>query len=458
MSLSLNKEIIQKFDVPGPRYTSYPTAPEWKDDFLQETYGEKLKAYGQTNKTLSVYIHIPFCQTLCRYCGCNVVIRKSDEKYGDEYLDYLEKEIDLVTNAIGRRMPIRQLHWGGGTPTFLTENQIKRLYQKIADSFNIESSAEVAIEIDPRTIDYSKMKTLRTLGFNRVSMGVQDFDQQVQKDVNRIQTYESVEELTQWCRDLQFDSLNFDLIYGLPFQNRAGFQKTVEQTIKLSPDRIALYSFAHVPWLKKHQRNLSVDALPDPETKLDLFLAARNLFLQNGFDAIAMDHFAKKDDELAKAFHANKLYRNFMGYTVKPADEYIGLGVTSIGFLEKAFIQNTKVLPEYYKILKKDLLPVERGKILSLDDRIRQWTINSLMCRFQINKINFYEEFGISFDEYFQEEKSHLSQCEAAGLIKRESEHIFVEDLGKLFVRNICMGFDYYLKQKDSHRRFSRTI
>lgn len=454
----ITKEILTKYDTPGPRYTSYPTAPEWSAQVTPEVYHSKLKEFGQSPKTLSLYAHIPFCQSLCTFCGCTVAIRKQDEKHGDEYLGLLFKEIELVRDSIGIKKRIRQLHWGGGTPTFLSEIQIERLFKKIAENFEIDLNGEIAIEIDPRTIDQSKLQKLRTLGFNRVSLGVQDFDLEVQEAVHRIQPFELVEDCVRWCWELKFHSLNFDLIYGLPHQTRTSFKRTVSKVIELRPDRIALYSFAYVPWLKKHQNKLSAESFPGKDEKLEIFLQSRDQLLKNGYQAIAMDHFALTSDEMSKAFNAGTLYRNFMGYTVKPADEYIGVGVSAIGFLENTYVQNHKTLPAYYESLRRNELPIERGKTLSHDDQIRQWVINHLMCQFEIDKWEFQTRFQLEFDEYFEEEQEHLSRCVQDGLISFSSEKIKATELGKIFVRNVCMGFDWYLRQPGAHRRFSRTV
>jgi len=387
-----------------------------------------------------------------------MIVRKSEERYGDEYLDYLEKEIDLIAASIDRRTTVRQLHWGGGTPSFLSEAQMTRLFKKINNTFNIDFSGEIAIEIDPRRVTQSKIQTLRKLGFNRVSIGLQDFDLVVQEHVNRVQPLEMVQSFNNWCREAKFKSINFDLIYGMPYQTRESFAKTVKDVLSLRPDRIALYSFAYVPWLKKHQTKLDEKKMPSTDEKLEIFLDSRESFLQNGYDAIAMDHFALKDDELSKAFRAGTLHRNFMGYTVKPADEYIGIGTSAIGFLEKTFFQNYKTIGEYYRFITHGELPVERGKELTADDNIRQWVIKSLICQFAIDKKAFTKEFGTNFDNYFTMEKVHLQKCDTDGLIELRGESIVVTDLGKIFVRNICMGFDWYLRQEKSHQRFSRTV
>ena len=456
--MQIDKNTLQKYDIAGPRYTSYPTAPQWSEAVNEAVYIEALKAFGRNDKTLSLYIHIPFCEQLCYFCACNKVIRTREDKVGDEFLDHLFKEIDRVAGFFERRKLIRQLHWGGGTPTYLSEDQMQRLFSKIRSLFDIDLKEEIAIEIDPRTVTHNKLKVLRQLGFNRISMGVQDFDEKVMDDINRIQPYAQVSLVDQWCRELQFESVNYDLVYGLPYQTRDTFKKTVDLVMGLRPDRIALYSFAYVPWLSKPQNKFNLEAIALHDEKLDIFIQSRENLLAHGYQAIAMDHFALKTDAMAKAFNEGKLHRNFMGYTLKPADEFIGLGPSAIGFLEKTYVQNTKVLPEYYASITAGRLPIERGKQLSPDDQIRQWVINSLMCQFKLDKQLFFDTFGYEFEDYFFEEGRHLHDCIDDGLIKENSQRIQVTDMGKIFIRNVCMGFDYYLRQKNGHQRFSRTI
>jgi len=458
MSLNIDKQTLEKYDVAGPRYTSYPTAPEWNKNFSVSDYIEKLKIFGQNDKTLSLYVHIPFCESLCYFCACNKVIRAHEPKVGDEFLEHLFKEMDLVVSSIGRRKLVRQLHWGGGTPTYLSEDQIQRLFAKIQSLFDIDFKEEIAIEVDPRTVPFNKLKLLRSLGFNRISLGVQDFDDKVMDDINRIQPYNQVEQINRWCRELKFESVNFDLVYGLPYQTKETFKKTLDLVLGLRPDRIALYSFAYVPWISKPQNKFNLEAIPLHEEKLDIFINSRNSLLENGYQAIAMDHFALETDEMSKAFNEGKLYRNFMGYTVKPADEFIGMGPSAIGFLENTFAQNVKVLPEYYDLTSRNQLPIERGMVLSEDDIIRQWVIRNLMCQFVIDKGAFFDKFRFEFEDYFEAEQEHIHRCIADGLIQENSQRIKVTDLGKIFIRNVCMGFDWYLRQKDSHKRFSKTV
>ena len=454
----IDKKTLQKYDVAGPRYTSYPTAPQWTREVNADTYALALTAFGKNDKTLSLYVHIPFCEQLCYFCACNKVIRARDEKVGDEFLEVLFKELDMVSSLLERRKVIRQLHWGGGTPTFLSEAQIERLFLRIRTLFDIDLNEEIAIEIDPRTVTQGKLALLRKLGFNRISMGVQDFDDKVQDDINRVQPYEQVARVHQWCRDLKFESVNYDLIYGLPYQTRGTFKKTVDLVIGLKPDRIALYSFAYVPWLSKPQNKFNLEAIAVHDEKLDIFLQSRKDLLANGYQAIAMDHFALTTDEMAKAFNEGSLHRNFMGYTLKPADEYIGVGPSAIGFLERTYVQNVKVLPDYYEIIAQGRLPIERGKQLNQDDQIRQWVINSLMCRFEVDKQGFFDTFGYEFEDYFTQEAVHIQNCIEDALITEGPRNIMVTDLGKIFIRNVCMGFDNYLRQKNGHQRFSRTV
>jgi len=454
----MDKNTLQKYDVAGPRYTSYPTAPQWSADVTADTYISALKSFGQNDKTLSLYVHIPFCEQLCYFCACNKVIRAKEEKVGDEFLEHLFKEIDMVKSHIQRRKVIRQLHLGGGTPTYLSESQIKQLFLKIQSVFDIDLKGEIAIEIDPRTVTQDKLKVLRELGFNRISLGVQDFDAKVQDDINRIQPFEQVAQVHQWCRDLGFGSINYDLIYGLPYQTRDTFKKTVDLVIGLRPDRIALYSFAYVPWLSKPQNKFNLDAIAMHDEKLDIFIQSRENLIAHGYQAIAMDHFALSTDAMAKAFNEGSLHRNFMGYTLNPADEYIGIGPSAIGFLENTYIQNSKILPEYYGSVAQGRLPVERGKQLSRDDQMRQWVINRLMCQFKVDKQLFFDKFAYEFEDYFSEEGKHIHDCIEDGLINEDPRYIQVTDLGKIFIRNVCMGFDYYLRQKNGHQRFSRTV
>jgi len=454
----INEAVILKLDKPGPRYTSYPTAPEWSDSVGDDAYVRHLQAFGREQSDLSLYVHIPFCESLCYFCACTTNFRLKEGQGADEYLDHLEKEIRIIAAAVGTRKELRQLHWGGGTPSYLSEPQITRLFNICAGAFDIDLTGDISIEVDPRRVTQSKVKLLRSLGFNRISIGVQDFDQRVQEHVNRIQPFEFVKQFNDWCRAEGFGSVNFDLIYGLPYQTRESFNRTVELVYSLRPDRIALYSFAYVPWVRKHQQKLNKEAMPPASDKLHIFLDARSAFLAQGYEAIAMDHFALAGDSLAVAFRKGELYRNFMGYTTRPAEEYIGVGSSAIGFLGKGFFHNFKTLPAYYKALKQGILPVERGKVLSDDDLRRQWVINQLMCRFTLDRAVYQAKFGEDFNRYFSFESHHLAACVRDELLDDNGHTIRATALGKLFIRVVCMGFDRYLRESSVQKQFSRTI
>lgn len=452
----LTKGLIQKFNVKGPRYTSYPTANEWEEGFEESHYCKSLK--NAENASLSLYFHLPFCEKMCYYCGCNVVIRKFKPEVSELYLSYLHKEMALLLGYFSTKPLVKQLHFGGGTPNFFTADQLNRLYASIHQQFNISKEAEIAIEIDPRVTTLDHLQVLKSWGVNRLSMGLQDFDPIVQKAVNRIQPFEMTKSLVLSSRSLGFDSLNIDLIYGLPYQTVTSFLKTIDFIKTLNPDRIALYSYAHVPWLKSHQQLIKAQDLPDADSKLDIFISARNALLEAGYMSIAMDHFALKTDDMALAFQKNQLYRNFMGYTLKPADHFLGLGVSAIGHLSSTFVQNTRDLGVYYKQLDEGKLPVSRGLVLTEDDQIRQWVIQELMCHFKLDKSDFIKKTGRPFDVYFSFEMTHLAQCEQDGLLILDQTGISITPLGKLFIRNICMGFDIYLRKNTQKNQFSSTI
>jgi oxygen-independent coproporphyrinogen-3 oxidase len=456
--MTITAELVQKLSKPGPRYTSYPTAPEWKAWDTPQSYIRALNLLGQSDHSVSLYVHIPFCPKMCYYCGCNVVIRKSNTNVGDEYIDYLEKELQLVTGHIDKKTTLKQVHLGGGTPNFLSSDQLRRLWALITTFFNIDPDAEIAIEIDPRTIHIDQLHTLKELGFNRISMGIQDFDPTVQDVINREQPFDMVQELIGNLRALNFTSINMDLIYGLPNQTLDSFSETIKKVISLNPDRIALYSFAYVPWLKSHQKLLVEKDIPAGKEKLDLFLDARDRFLKSGYDAIGMDHFAKKTDDIAKAYATGTLHRNFMGYTTKPADDYIGIGVTAIGYVSETFSQNTHELKDYYDALDRDVLPSVKGLVLGPDDLIRQWIIKQFMCAFQLDKTAFSKKFLCDFEDYFEDELLHLNRCEEEGLVTQTPTHIYITDLGRFFIRNVAMGFDAYLQKSQTQKKFSNTI
>lgn len=454
----LTKQLINQFNTQTPRYTSYPTVPAWTSSIGPGDYQQILTRYSQSDRPLSIYIHLPFCEKMCYYCGCNVVIKKTRREIGDTYLDYLENEVRLLTSFLNARPPVLQLHFGGGTPNYLSNSQISRLFVILHRAFEILPSAEISIEIDPRTITHEQIRHYPTLGINRLSMGIQDFDPSVQVAVNRVQSLDSVMRIFDWARSASIDSINIDLIYGLPLQTRHSFLNTMTAVNQLSPDRIALYSYAHVPWLKSHQRLINESDLPSPEDKVDIFLMARDYLLSHDYDAIGMDHFARSNDELSRAYSNGTLYRNFMGYTTKPADDYIGLGVSSIGFLNNLYIQNTPDLDTYYQSLDSNQLPTYRGFQLSQDDIIRHAVINTLMCQFKLDKHTFNNQWRISFDDYFSSCLDELSYYSDTGLIEIKPGSLFITDLGRLFIRNIVHCFDNTSPRPNNQSMFSKAI
>lgn len=454
--------LLRKYDRPGPRYTSYPTAVEFDPGYDERTYRARLaEADAQAGQPLSLYLHIPFCERRCLFCGCNVVVTRK-RAIADRYLTYLHREIDRLAEHLPRRRTVSQCHWGGGTPTYLGAAQIEALQHKITEHFTIEPDAEVAIEVDPRVTSRSQVRLLRQLGFNRISMGVQDFTPTVQAAVHRDQTEAETRELFDTCRDVGFSSINLDLIYGLPLQTPETFEKNMQAVLDLRPDRVAVYSYAFVPWLNAHQKWIEAAALPAPPVKLQLFTVARNAMLAAGYVQIGMDHFALPDDELVAAMQQGRLQRNFMGYTVRMGEDMLGLGVSAIGDVQGSLVQNTKKLTGYYRALDAGLFPVERGLVRSRDDVIRFTVIMQLMCNFALDRRKIEERFCIDFERYFAEELAELrgpDGPERHGFVEIHPDRLAVVGHGRLFVRNICMVFDRYLKKQPTHEPiFSRTV
>ena len=455
--IKLSKELINKYDIASPRYTSYPPVTAWNVDFSYHQYEAAIKDF-QCAAPISLYIHIPFCQKRCLYCACNVIVRKKKPSVGDEYLMYLEKEISLICENFKQKPVIKQIHIGGGTPTYLSSIQINRLSNILDKYFNTNHLQEKSIEIDPRHVEIEYIYELFKLGFNRLSFGIQDVDDTVQQAVGRVQSYDKIASLIDYAQSLDFQSINCDLIYGLPNQTNQTISETITKIISLRPNRIALYSFAYVPWIQSHQKLLNTDTLPDSSSKISLFLHARETLLKNGYIGIAMDHFALKNDDLAIAYNNGKLKRNFMGYSTQSTVNYLGLGVSSIGYITNCFSQNTKNLKKYYADLDNNRLPVEKGYALSQRDIIIQWVILTLMCQFYICKHSFNSLFNYSFDNYFKEKHSFIIKCEEEGLIYQFNDCLSVTDLGRLFIRNICMGFDDYLQKNSKGNQFSKAV
>ena len=453
-------DVLAKYDRPGPRYTSYPTAVEFHESFTPARYLEKLEeASRKPDEPLSLYIHLPFCRARCSFCGCNVIITRK-EGVADAYLDQLEREIALVAERLGKRTKVVQYHWGGGTPTYLDLAQMRRVWDAIASRFTFEPGAEIAIEVDPRVTSREQSDLLKELGFNRVSMGVQDFDAEVQDAVNRYQTFEQTRDLHLYLRGLGIESINFDFIYGLPHQTPASFRRTIEQALELRPDRVACYSYAFVPWIKAHQKAIRIEDLPAREVKLELFGIAHELFTSAGYQQIGMDHFALETDSLAVAAREHTLFRNFMGYTTHPAKDSVGFGVSAIGDLGGAFAQNTKKLNRYQDALDAGMPPIERGFERSRDDEIRRDVIQSLMCNFHLDIRAVERAYGIDFASYFADSLRRLDEGPGShGFVTRTPDSIDVTGTGRLFVRNVCMEFDAYLPKREGEKHvFSRTV
>ncbi|MFN0150297.1 MAG: oxygen-independent coproporphyrinogen III oxidase [bacterium] len=453
-------ELLARYDRPGPRYTSYPTAVEFNTGFTPARYLEKLdEASHRPEEPLSLYIHIPFCEERCTFCGCNVIITQK-AGVADRYLDSLIAEIRLVASRLGPRRRVMQYHWGGGTPTYLSPAQIERLHAAVVSEFTIDPNAEVAIEVDPRVTSREQIDLLKRLGWNRLSMGVQDFTPAVQEAVNRNQTLDETRDIFLYSRGLGFESINVDLIYGLPLQTEESFARSVDAVIALQPDRVACYSFALVPWIKSNQRSIDESFLPDRETKFALFGIALERFLAAGYHQIGMDHFARAQDEMARAVSERRLKRNFMGYTVLPATDMIGFGVSAIGEVRGAFAQNTKKLSEYYAALAAGTPPIERGYELQGDDALRRAVISEIMCNFAVEMGEIDAAFGIQFGEYFATEIAELRAGPvASGFVEIDDNRVHVTELGRLFVRNIAMPFDRHLRaNRDEKQVFSRTV
>ncbi|MDX9976382.1 MAG: oxygen-independent coproporphyrinogen III oxidase [FCB group bacterium] len=457
-SLEITPELLTRYDRPGPRYTSYPTAPEWREDFGDADYRKALaEAARHPDEPLSVYVHIPFCRERCSFCGCNVIISKK-EGVASRYLGYLDREIGMAAEVLGPRKRVMQLHWGGGTPTYLNLSEIERLFHSITSRFDLDPGAEIAIEVDPRVTSFDQLKVLRSFGFNRLSMGVQDLDDEVQAEVNRFQSEEQTRQLTNWARELGFGGINMDLIYGLPAQKVENWAKTIEKIIDMRPDRLAVYSFAHIPAKLRIQVHIDESKLPSPADKLELFSTARRMFIDAGYRTIGMDHFSLPTEELAHALDERRLHRNFMGYTVVPASDMIGFGTSAIGEIGGAYAQSVKKLSTYYEAIDAGQLPAHAGCFLSEDDKIRRWTIRQLMCNFYLDFAELKRRFGIEYDEYFAVEEGELREFYEQGFLVHEVGALRVLPLGQMFIRNVAMVFDAYLKRANAQRTFSRTV
>jgi oxygen-independent coproporphyrinogen-3 oxidase len=456
--LEVSEEFLAKYNRPGPRYTSYPTAPVWDETFGQRDLEEFYRIADTAETPVSLYMHLPFCESLCLFCACNVVIQK-DKQVLIPYLDSLKREIARVSQFVSREREVIQFHWGGGTPTYLEPAQLEDLFAFTRERFSFSPSAEIGVEVDPRVTTRQHFETLRKLGFNRLSMGIQDFDAQVQKTVHRIQPYEMTRDLILAARQLGFDSVNVDLIYGLPYQTAATFAGTVDKVLAIAPDRIAMFSYAHVPWLKKQQGSFQ-GHLPQGLEKFRIFKVGIRKFTDAGYRYIGMDHFARPSDELAIAQCERTLHRNFQGYTTKAGADLYGMGVSAISSVGEAYAQNDRVLPQYQSAVAERGSATMRGYRLDRDDVIRRDVITKLLCHAVIRKPEIEEKFGIQFDEYFAHELAELAPMGDDGLVLLAADEIRVTPLGRIFIRNLAMPFDRYLHEQkmDARPLFSKTL
>ena len=457
----LTPELLTRFDVPGPRYTSYPTADRFVEAFsqsdLQQALDLRTQALGRKSKPLSIYVHIPFCESLCYYCACNKIITKHHEN-AQPYLLYLAKEVALYAKAIGLGQSVSQLHLGGGTPTFLSDTELSELMSLLKRSFSFAPGGEYSVEVDPRTVNADRLQLLFDLGFNRLSFGVQDFDPDVQKAVHRIQPAEQVFALVASARSIGFESVNVDLIYGLPKQTPDSFDATMKQINVLRPDRIALYAYAHLPERFKPQRRILAAELPLAADKIAMLSRSMDALMNAGYVYVGMDHFALHEDALAVAKRQGRLHRNFQGYSTQPDCDLIGLGVSSIGRMGSTYSQNAKTMDEYVDMLDQGQLPIVKGLALSRDDQIRRAWIMAIMCQGHVQFDAFNEAWLIDAHTYFSAEFKQLESMQTQGLVELSKQGLQVTPMGWFFVRGVAMVFDKYLQADRNRTRFSKII
>ena len=456
-SVNIDLDLIRKFNVPGPRYTSYPPATHFTEKFDRADWETQISRNNETaDRDLSLYFHLPFCESLCWFCGCTTVITTKQDK-SRIYLEYLEKEMDLIAEKIHPDRQVAQLHLGGGTPTFLTAEEILKLGEMVKSRFKIRPDLEAGVEVDPRRLTEEKVQALAEVGFNRASMGVQDNNPKVQEAIHRIQPLEMTTQTVEWVRQNGFESVNIDLIYGLPHQTVETFEKTLEETIELKPDRFAVFSYAHVPWIKPAQKILTDDILPSAEVKLELLKLTIEKLNANGYHYIGMDHFSRADDELTVAQQEKTLQRNFQGYSTKGGVDIYAFGMSSISQAEDIYWQNKKELPEYYEDLDAGRLPLSKAYILTKEDGIRRQTIMRLMCDLELDYAAMSETLGLDFEKHFASELASFDDLEVDGVVERQAGKLVVTELGRLFIRIIAMRFDEYLIAGNKGR-FSKAI
>ena len=450
-------DLARKYNRPGPRYTSYPTAPRFHQQYGRQDFIADLAVESTSDEPLSLYLHLPFCRSLCNYCGCHMMVTHRPEKIS-AYVDVLMREIENAADRLGTKRSAIQVHWGGGTPTYLAPEEIEQLMNHVAHAFNILPEAEVSIEADPRGLTREHVDAARRSGFNRISFGIQDLDPGVQAAIGRIQPLELVADVTEWARHAGFDGLSYDLIYGLPLQTRQTFAETTERIIDLNPDRLSVFSYAHVPWLKKHQTLIDETTLPPAEEKLLMLVNTSQRLVEAGYDFVGMDHFARPEDSLAEARRQGTMQRNFQGYSTHAGHGLLGFGTSSISQLDGAYAQNEKDLRTYYEAVESNEPPVYRGYRLTEEDRLRREVIMSIMCRFELSERRIEEQFGVRFREHFANVLDFLPEFTDDGLIIQTDDGFVVTETGRYFVRNIAMPFDGYLTDAGSGPRYSRTI
>ena len=455
-ALKVDLDLVRKYNVPGPRYTSYPPATHFSDQVTREALQDEIQRNNEAPRDLSLYFHLPFCHSLCWYCGCTTVIT-TQQGQSAAYLGYLEKELDLMAAQLHRDRRVLQLHFGGGSPTFLLPDEIRALGALIHHRFTLDDEVEAGVEIDPRRLVRDHVVALREAGFNRASLGVQDHNPVVQKAVHRIQPYEVTKQSVDWVREAGFQSLNIDLIYGLPHQTPASFEKTLEEVLTLAPDRFAIFNYAYVPWIKPAQKIIKEETLPGAETKLEILKLTIEKLTSEGYVYIGMDHFARGDDELAVAQRQRTLQRNFQGYSTRGGADIYAFGMSSISQAGRAYWQNEKDLPAYYRALDEGRLPIVRGYLLTDDDLLRRQTIMRLMCDLALDYAAMSRTLGVDFAAYFERELASLQDLETDGLLRRKDDGLVVTEVGRLFIRNIAMRFDAHLA-KETERRYSRTV
>lgn len=455
----ISVDLIKKYDKPGPRYTSYPPATHFHDSFTNKDFLDEIKKTNDRSDfpDLSLYFHLPYCDSLCYFCGCNMLVTRKRGRI-KKYLSYLEREIDMIGQLMSPERETVQMHWGGGTPTHLDPDEITGLINHIKKNFKFKENIEAGCEIDPRELTKEHLMALRSGGFNRISMGVQDFEEKVQRAVNRVQPEDLTRQVISWVRELEFHSFNLDLMYGLPFQTVESFGKTVDRIIDISPDRIALFNFAYIPWVKKHMKAIPEDDLPSAGEKLDILKASIEKLLVAGYVFIGMDHFAKPDDELAIALKEKRMYRNFQGYSTHSGTDLYAMGLTGISQFGEIYSQNQKDEKGYFNALDSGILPVSKGYILNTDDTLRRDVIIRLMCDFELDFGLIEARHNIDFEEYFGWGLNNLRDMINDELVVIEKRKLRVTEMGRLFIRNIAMNFDGYLERQEDNSRYSKTI